>query len=197
MHMGHIQQVETVILLAQDEATYGRVDGNVKLAKGAKKKMRLTYPGLLQSLNIPNQASTNIIMDLIEHRQSQRAKTILVVVDWVTKYSHFLALSHPFTAQSFTRLFLNQVHRLLRMPRSIVTDRNKVFTSQFWQELMKMMGIKLHSSSVYHSQSDGQARRVNQCIENYIRCMAFKTPNAWSKWLGLANWWYDSLFFYK
>ncbi|CAA0817952.1 Unknown protein [Striga hermonthica] len=45
-----------------------------------------------------------------------------------------------------------------------------VFTSYFWKELFKMMGVSLDMISAYHPQSDGQTERVNQCVETYLRC---------------------------
>jgi hypothetical protein len=41
------------------------------------------------------------------------------------------------------------------IPGSIVSDRDAMFTSTFWQELFKLIGIKLQKSSAFHLQSDG------------------------------------------
>jgi len=57
--------------------------------------------------------------------------TILVVVDRFTKYSHFLLLSHPYTAKSVVALFVCEIVRLHGFPKSIVSDRDQVFVSQF------------------------------------------------------------------
>ena len=57
------------------------------------------YPGLLQPLQIPNQAWSNISMDFIEGLPKSKAKSmILLVVDRFTKYAHFIAMSHMFTS---------------------------------------------------------------------------------------------------
>lgn len=54
------------------------------------------------------------------------------------------------------------------------------------------MQISLHMSSSYHPETDGQTERVNQCLENYLRCMCFSTPKRWYYWLSLAEWWYNT-----
>jgi hypothetical protein len=78
------------------------------------------------------------------------------------------------------------------MPVVMVTDRDRIFTSNLWQSLFKALDIKLHLSTAYHPQTDGQTERVNQCLENYLRCMCFTTPRKWSYWLSLAEWWYNT-----
>jgi hypothetical protein len=57
----------------------------------------------------------------------------MVVVDKFTKYSYFVALKHPYTAVSVAKLFLDQIYRLHGMPTSIISDRDRIFTSRFWQ----------------------------------------------------------------
>ena len=76
----------------------------------------------------------------------------------------------------------------------IVTDRDRIFTSNLWQQLFKSLGVKLHFSTSYHPQTDGQTERVNQCLETYLRCMAFDQPTKWHNWLSIAEWWYNTTF---
>jgi hypothetical protein len=49
---------------------------------------------------------------------------------------HFLALSHPFTTLKVAQLFFSQIYKLHGLPRMIISDRNMIFTSAFWQELL-------------------------------------------------------------
>nr|XP_027075980.1 uncharacterized protein LOC113699828 [Coffea arabica] len=77
------------------------------------------------------------------------------------------------------------------MKQDVIKDR--IFTSVFWQELFRLVGIELRYSSAYHPQSDGQSERLNQCVETYLRCMTREFPYNWSRWLlPLAEWWYNS-----
>ena len=109
-----------------------------------------------------------------------------MVVDRFTKYAHFLALSHPFTVQDVVTIFIDNIFKLHGPPVVVVTDRDRIFTSTLWQALFKSMEIKLHLSTAYHHETDGQTERVNQCLENYLRCMCFTTPRKWKSWLSLV-----------
>jgi hypothetical protein len=149
--------------------------------------------GLLQPLPIPQGAWQEITMDFIEGLPlSENCDTILVVVDRYTKYAHFLALKHPFTAKGVARLVMDNVVKLHGCPRTIVSDRDKVFLSMFWTELFTLLDTKLLKSSSYHPQTDGQSERVNQCLEMYLRCAVYDSPRKWKHWLSLAELWYNT-----
>ena len=75
---------------------------------------------------------------------------VFVVVDRFTKYVHFIPLAHPYTAVKVAQLFMQFVFKLHGLPSTIVSDKDLVFTSKFWSELMKLQGISLAMSSPYH-----------------------------------------------
>ena len=110
-----------------------------------------------------------------------------MIVDKFSKYSHFIKVKHPFSALQIAKLYMEHVYKLHGMPQAIVSDRDKIFTSLLWKELFKLSGTSLCMSSAYHPQSDGQTKRVNQCIEAYLRCFIHSTPAKWSQWLHLAE----------
>jgi transposase InsO family protein len=66
--------------------------------------------------------------------------------------------------------------------------------SESLQELLKQFGVQLNMSSAYHPQTDGQTEMVNQCLEYFLRSMLLDHPRKWTKWLPLAQWWYNSSF---
>jgi hypothetical protein len=79
--------------------------------------------GTLRPLPIPPDIWKDISMDFITGLpKSGNKSVIMVVVDRLSKYAHFCALSHPFTASTMAQIFMDQVFKLHGMPKSIVSD---------------------------------------------------------------------------
>jgi hypothetical protein len=91
-------------------------------------------------------------------------------------------------------LFFDNVYRLHGLPKSIVLDRDKIFTSLFWQYLFRAASTSLRLSSSYHPQTDEQTEWVNQCLETFFRCFVHSCPSQWRRWLSLAEYWYNTSF---
>ena len=157
------------------------------------KTENIASPGLLQPLPVPKSIFSDISMDFVEGLPKSSGKdVIMVVVDRLTKYSHFIALVHPFAVSTVAAAYLDHVFKLHGNPSTIVSDRGPVFTSRFWQDLFKLQGMAIHLSSSYHPQTDGQTEVVNKCLEGYLRCVAGQYPHTWCKLLSLAEYWYNT-----
>jgi transposase InsO family protein len=65
------------------------------------------------------------------------------------------------TVVTIAEVFFQHIYKLHGLPAAIVSDRDKILTSNFWKELFKQAGFNLHMSSSYHPQSDDQIERVN------------------------------------
>jgi len=74
----------------------------------------------------------DLSMDFIEGLpKSQGYNVILVVVDRLTKFAHFVAVKHPYTAADIAQLFMDNIVKLHGLPQSIVFDRDTIFVSAF------------------------------------------------------------------
>jgi len=124
-----------------------------------------------------------------------RGKSVIfTVVDRFSKYCHFIPLGHPYSAESVAQAFFTDIVRLHGMPQSMVSDRDLVFTSTFWRELMWLMGTKLHMTTAFHPQSDGQTEAANRVIVMYLRCLTGDRPRQWLRWLPWAEYIYNTAF---
>lgn len=133
-------------------------------------------PRLLQPLSIPPLPWTDITMDFIEGLPRSKGKTVIwAIVDCLTKYDHFIALNHPYTAHTLVPIFLENIFKLHGFPTSITSDRDPIFISSFWKEFLSTQGITKQTSTPYHPQTDGQSDVLNRCLETYLRCFAL-TP---------------------
>lgn len=110
---------------------------------------------------------------------------IFVVVETLTKFGHLFPLRTDYGSKLVAEVFIKNIVKLHGMPKSIVSDKDMVFTSKFWQHLFKLQGTILAMISVY--QSDSQTEALNKFLEMYLSCLTFHSPKIWSKVLYLTE----------
>jgi transposase InsO family protein len=81
------------------------------------------------------------------------------------------------------KLFFHQVFRHYGIPKSIVTDRDPRFTSNFWQALMDQLGTQLRFSTAFHPETDGQAERYNRTLQEMLRGFVNVSQDDWNQTL--------------
>nr|GEY71559.1 putative reverse transcriptase domain-containing protein [Tanacetum cinerariifolium] len=82
--------------------------------------------------------------------------TIWVIVDHLTKSSHFFPMREDDTLKKLTRQYLKEVVSRHGVPVLIISDHDGKFTSYFWKSLNKALGTRLDMSTTFHPETDGQ-----------------------------------------
>lgn len=144
--------------------------------------------GLLCPLSVPHRPWEDLSLDFIIGLPPYHDNTvILIVVDRLLKGMHLGMLPTVHTAHTVASLFLELVVKIHGVPRSLVSDRDLLFISKFWQELFRLSRTQLRMSSAYHPQSDSQIKVLNHVIEQYLRSFVHHRPSNWGKFLARAE----------
>ena len=124
---------------------------------------------------------------------SEGCGSVIVVVDKFSKYATFIASPADCTAEQTAKLLFKHVVKYWGLPRHIVSDRDPRFTGKLWTELFKILGSKLHYSTSFHPQTDGQTERVNALLELYLRHFVGANQRNWAGLLDVAQFSYNLL----
>lgn len=145
--------------------------------------------GLMVPLQVPQRRWTSIGVDFITHLPSTATKrdAIAVFVDRLTKRVHLEPCNDDTTAEQFAEIFLKAIFCQHGLPLDIVSDRDSRFTSAFWTEVCRLLGIKQNMSTAFHPQTDGQTERVNRTLEEVLRAYVSEDHSDWDKRLPLVE----------
>jgi len=103
-------------------------------------------------------------------------------------------LKREFNSKLVVEAFITSVVKIHCFPKTIVSHKDRVFMSFFWQQLFKSQGTILAMSSSYHLKSDGQTKNLKKTVEMYLICVDFDYPKAWSLALPWVKFWYNTSF---
>ena len=91
--------------------------------------------------------------------------SILVVVDKLTKYTHLVPWKESGTTNKLASVLLKELVSHQGLPKTIISDQDKLFTLKFWNTWTRQLGIDTRMSTAYHPQTDRQTERTNQTME--------------------------------
>jgi len=106
--------------------------------------------------------------------------------------AHFVPCKKSISGEETARLFLDNIYRYHGLPDDIISDRGPQFISKFWRSLFDILKVDIRLSSAFHPQTDGQTERVNQVLEQYLRCMINYQQDDWTTYLPLAEFAYNN-----
>jgi len=195
---GHLGQNKTLELVRREYVWPGMRSfikdycNSCTVCKRSKTPRHKPY-GLLKQLPIPARPWNSISMDFIEHLPPSLGYTaILVIVDRLTKQGLFIPTFDTITSAQLAELFVLHVFSKHGVPSHCTSDRGSEFVSHFFRSLGAALDMKLHFTSGYHPQGDGQTERVNQTLEQYLRTFCNFQQDNWSSLLPLAEFAYNN-----
>ena len=150
--------------------------------------------GKMQPLDIPVWKWEDITMDFITKlpRTARGVDSIWVVVDRLTKSAHFIPIQESISAEKLADIYVREIVARHGVPVSVVSDRDVRFTSRFWKRFHDEMGTRLHFSTAFHPQTDGQSERTIQTLEDMLRACVLDFGGCWDTYLPLAEFSYNN-----
>ena len=126
---------------------------------------------LLHPLPIPSWKWEIISLDFVTGllKNQNLNDSIMVVVDKLSKVTHFIPVKTTYKAANIADIFLKQIFRLHGIPKVIISDRDPKFEGNFWRSMFKGLNTTLNFSTLFHPQTDGQTERVNLLLEDLLR----------------------------
>ena len=143
----------------------------------------------LQPLPIPEDRWESVSLDLVTDLPKTKSglDSIVTFTDRLSKRVHLAAIRKAISASQLARVFVDKVFVLHGMPRSLVSDRDPRFTSEFWNELFRLLGTKLQMSTANHPQTDGQSEATNKTVEQTLRAFVNYRMDNWDELLPLVE----------
>jgi len=149
---------------------------------------------LLKSLSTSDHAWKSIALNFIVKLFKLKKRVIetmydfiLIITDRLIKYKYFLSYKKATFAEDLTYTFLRTIVANHELSDEIISNRDKLFTLKFWKFLMNQLEIHHKLSTAYHLQTDEQMKRMNQTLEQYLRCYINYRQNDWVQLLSITQ----------
>ncbi|KAM9993581.1 hypothetical protein ACTFIZ_011547 [Dictyostelium cf. discoideum] len=143
-----------------------------------KNRIDRAKSGLLKPLPIPSRPWNDISMDFLNLPKSNAGKdSVMVVVCRLSKMCKIIPCTKELKADEAAKLFWDNIVCNFGLPATIVSDRDKLFTSDLWNNLMEIAGVKLKMTAPSRPQADGQTERMNRNIVNLLSKMTSNRLN--------------------
>jgi len=118
--------------------------------------------------------------------------SILTIVDRLIKYTMFILFKKTATASVLTYIILQELINNHELSKKFIINKDKLFTSKFWETLTAELRINQKMLTAYHSQTDEQSKWMNQMVKMYLRHYINKNQNNWVQLLLTAQFVYNN-----
>jgi transposase InsO family protein len=136
--------------------------------------------GKLDPLPIPTRPWESVGMDFVgPFPEVDKYNYLWVVICRMWSMVHLIPVNMRTMASQLLVTYMREVVRVHRLPSSIISDRDPKFTSKWWRELHRLMGMKLLMSTSFHPQTDGATERANRSVGQMFRAMIKPDQKDW------------------
>ena len=147
----------------------------------------------LHPLPIPDAPwDTTSIDFIVQLPESNGKDAIMVVVDSMTKWSHFVSTVTTLSATRTAQLYLHHIWKHHGLPKRVVSDQGPQFVAEFMKELYQILGVNLAATMAYHPQGDGQTEQINQELEQFLWLFTNQRQDNWDDLLPVAEFQYNN-----
>lgn len=176
-HLTHFGIQKTYELLRQRFHWYGMYNDTVNFIKSCPKCITVknhSFPHApLQNSYIPKAPSEFISMDILGPFSNQQY--ILTVIDHFSRHIELYPLTR-ITTDAVTDCLFDYITSYGR-PASILTDLGTQFTSEVFDSISKILGIKLMHTTTGHPQANALSERINTSIKSTVKCLLMEGKN--------------------
>ena len=96
-------------------------------------------------------------------------------------------MSTNYSGEGYAKIYIEEIVWLHGAPVSIISDRGMQFSSQFWRSFQKGFGTQVNLITGFHPQTDGQAERTIQTLEDILRECIIDFNGSWVDHLPLVE----------
>jgi hypothetical protein len=140
--------------------------------------------GQLQPLEVPAGPCETVTLDLVVKLPVCKSRgidydSLMTITDKLTKMVTVFPGREDWPAHEWASAFFEHYYRRWGVPCRIISDRGKVFMSEFWTAVFRICRADLLVSTSYHPQTDGQSERTNQTVEIALRHLCSPSKDDW------------------
>ena len=112
---------------------------------------------------------------------------ILVVYNRLSEMTYFVAITKGILAEELAQLFRDNMWKLYRLLKSMISDRRLQFVVDLTMKLNKKLRIKMKLLTSFYLQTNRQTKQINQKLEQYLQFFVDYRQKNQPKWLVIAK----------